>query len=225
MEEILKMGLPALLFLTIPGWLYTACKRWVMQDDAPEMGVTEFLRVVVRSMFIMAFGTAVLELWGEKAGHAFYDGVNQAVLGNSVNPMFAAPDVAWHAMEFLVLAPIVLGLVAGLLHGLGISADKLRQLIPLPALSAKDQAWDQAFGLVAADKRSMVVEVQTKKQTFYGRYGKSSCVSRSGGYRDIFLNEVWFMDPQGFVAPDPLGSKMLIKGNQIENVRFVPIID
>ena len=225
MDAIFKVGLPALLLLVLPGWLYTTCKRWVIQEEQPKMEFAEYIRIIVRSIFIISFVTAVFEVFASaQIGTTFYGEINQAIFGDDIKAMFKTGSDAICSMCFLVAFPIVLGLLSGMLHGIGISAEKLRQNLALPALGSKDQAWDQAFGVASKSKLPILVEVDTKKQKFYGLYGKNSCVSRSGGYRDVYIDQLWLVDTAtGNLAPDPLGSKMLIKGNLIETVRFFPV--
>ena len=120
-----------------------------------------------------------------------------------------------------IVAPVVFGAVVG---GLEVKEafGKVRELMDLPRI-VPNQAWDVALAAAQANGAGfLILEIERRgNPPVLGRYGANSAVSRNGGYRDVFLEEIWQV-ADGSLVPSDAGG-ILVRGAEIQTVRFIHI--
>ncbi|MEY2117238.1 DUF6338 family protein [Rhodanobacter sp. FW106-PBR-R2A-1-13] len=217
MEKLLSAeSIMVLVALLMPGFIYGRVKNWVTQriDDEKPTVATEIYRHLVRSLvmlmviFPLGFGLPAIAR------------LIRAIQANNLVGMFGSmPDVLTYAM-MLIVGPGVLGCIVGMLEIKEVTG-WARKAIGLPPVML-NQAWDVAMARAGSDRDRIIVDVVLKDGgTILGRYGQNSAASRSGGYRDLYLEELWTVNNGALVPAE--GGSILIRGADIRSVRFIRI--
>jgi len=126
--------------------------------------------------------------------------------------------VRWFVL-YLLVAPAVLGLVVGFLVRTRLVGSALRSI----GMSIDDRmptAWDYAFrpGRPGAYVR---VYLKNRDVPLAGKLGKSSLAGVSPGSHDLFLEEAWELDEDGWFAQSaPATRGLWVAGDQIEFVEM-----
>lgn len=214
MEKVLSTeSLMVLIVLLLPGFVYGRVKHWVVQDrEAEKSGVGEEIYAnLVRSL-------VMLSVWPFAIGLSPVAGLVDAVASNRMEVFFSTWGHLWVGAFLVFIGPAVLGGLMGYGEVKELT-NWLRRLVRLPAIEWS-QAWDVAMGRASQATQAILVAVTIKNgQEIFGRYGKESSASRTGGYRDLYLQELWdVVDGQLAAVP---GESILIRGSDIRSVRFM----
>ena len=214
MEKVLSTeSLMVLIVLLLPGFVYGRVKRWVVQDrEAERTGVgEEIYSNLVRSL-------VMLSIWPLAFGLSPVRDLIHAVSGNQIEDFFSTFPHLLTGAFMVILGPAFLGGLMGFLEVKELT-NWLRGLVRLPPIEWS-QAWDVAMGRASQDRGLLLAHVTLKNgESVIGRYGRESAASRTGGYRDLYLQEVWDQR-NGELAPAP-GESILLRGSDIRSVRFV----
>lgn len=175
------------------------------------LGVAGFDWNMQMLLMVMLFGV------GPQAVHALLStlsGGNPAVLYAGLAPTLMTALL-------LIVAPAVFGVVVGVLE-VKEAFGKARELMDLPRI-VLNQAWDVALAAAQSNGAGfLILEIERRgNPPVLGRYGANSAVSRNGGYRDVFLEEIWQV-ADGSLVPSDAGG-ILVRGAEIQTVRFIRI--
>jgi len=220
-ELLTNTGLVALFILILPGYVYGRVKGWTTQTGQTGTSLAEGIYInVVRSLFltIVAMTTAIplvpagLSMFGSDASSQ-----GAAVLLQS--------PVEWSLLCLDLIVPSIAGIWIGIIENRRVMP-RLRDWGWLkwfgPQRSTLPQAWDTAFAK-AADRSPVLLQIETKRGlSIFGLFGANSAASTEGGYRDVFIEEVWEYT-NGTLAPSKGRVSMLIRGSEISTVRFITL--
>lgn len=222
MENIFNLGIPYLLVLVLPGFIYSSVRRFTIGQASVPVDAAEAIRILIRSFMVLAFTVLIFV----PTGHAdlIYGMVEKPVLYKSPLMLFGSAIQGFTAWLTFVVLPGVYGCIIGLAQrqGWSISGFLRRKLKNLAQVS--DQATDQAIfaslNICKREDKTLIIGVRTTEGMLYGRFGSQSKLSHSGGYRDLYLEETWEEDAQGKLVKVPDASSILIKGSVIEALIF-----
>lgn len=218
MENMVTSGtLMVLLILVIPGFIYGRAKCWVTQRQDWDESVTVVLYInLVRSLVIFAFMIPLGLGMGE--AHVY---ISAVATGNPA-PLFADGGSVLLTAVMLIASPALCGWLMGGIELMQVT-EWIREFIGLPPISYS-QAWDAAFARARNPGKNFVfiLEIEKKKGgSVYGLYGAHSAASRSGGYRDVYLENTWGI--QNGALCKISDSAILVRGAEIASVRFIRI--
>lgn len=214
MEKLLSTeSLMVLIVLLLPGFVYGRVKRWVVQDrEAEKTGVAEEIYAnLVRSL-------VMLTIWSFGFGLPAVRHLIQAVDADQIEQVFSTgPSLLAYAL-MVFIGPAALGVLMGFAEVKDMT-NAVRSRLGLSPIEWS-QAWDVAMAKASQEHGLILVLITLKNgETIIGRYGKESAASRSGGYRDLYLQELWDRR-NGELAPAP-GESILVRGSDIGSVRFI----
>jgi len=217
MEKVLTPeSVMVLVVMLMPGFIYGRVKRWVTQriDDEKPSVANEVYANLVRSLVMLM----LVFPWG--FGRSAIHHVFQAMSTGALDGAFTSFGAVLMYAVLLIIGPALLGGLMGVLEVNEVTG-WMRRKFRLPPV-VLNQAWDVAMSRASAEKGLILAEVALKNgETILGRYGPDSAASRSGGYRDLYLQEIW-VGTNGALAPGNAGS-ILIRGSDIRSVRFIRI--
>ena len=227
MEQVLqltKAGLPFLLVLIAPGYVYRSAKQFIIGQDPAPLAASEWIGVVIRSMAIMAVTTLIMSLGGYAS--MVYGMAERPLVSSNVGMLFGG---GWQEglavlMTFVVM-PAGYGALVGAGQRQGWSLKTILKKQFANRAQPSDQAIDQAIWDAVqrskVEQKNLVIGVRLDGQAVvYGLYGGNSKISESGGYRDLYLEETWQMGEDGILAPSPDASSIFIKGSTINALVF-----
>lgn len=231
MSEIFKIGIPYLLILIIPGYIYTAVRQFMVGRSVKTIDTGEAVRILIRSVLVNATTTLVLMglhlVWPSIAtspAWTFLKTMEQPILtGNAAILLGSMGSVAATLFAFFVL-PGGYGAFMGAAQLQGWSLQEALRRRYKRLAETSDQAIDQAVFSSLNDckqtGRQLIVGVRTREGMLYGRFGAQSMLSHSGGYRDLYLEEAWEVNGNGEIVRAASQSSILIKGSVIEALIF-----
>jgi hypothetical protein len=198
--------------LILPGFLVVQLSER-RRASRPAGGDLELvLRGLVYALIIQAL--AVLSTW-----------LPHLIKGLSNGPFWAhASALALYALVVCIVVPTVTGLALG--WWLRKAEGRGGQLSWFHyALGARDsrRAWDYAFS--THDGSWVRVFLRSSDAGFLGKLGKDSWVPQSPSQPDLYLQEVWPLDADGFANEEETrhtGSGMWIDGVEIARIEFLP---
>ena len=219
MEKVLSAeSLMVMVTLLLPGFVFGRVKAWTTQkvsEEAEGMATTIYLNLV-RSLLILALICPI------SVGFASVHAVMTGVIGGDPATLFKDWHSAWVSMLLILGLPGGLGFFMGALE-INEVPRKLRHWSHLPPVAYK-QAWDVAFATLEADEPGFVYILEIEKKqgpSVFGLYGKGSAASKSGGYRDVFLEDQFIAKEGALVSANTGG--ILCRGADISAIRFLKI--
>ena len=227
MEQIFKLGIPYLLVLVIPGYIYTATRQFMIGSVIKPVDTGEAIRIVIRSAIINAMTALFLILMGHgnhEASAAFFQTVGQPLSSGNTAVLIGSEHQAWHAFLAFMILPGVYGGIIGTVRRAGYSVEDVLRRRFKNLAQTSDQAIDQAIfvslNICKKCSKELILGVKTKDGMVYGRFGAQSMLSKSGGYRDLYLEEAWEEGSDGDLVKASNPSSILIKGSVIEALIF-----
>lgn len=207
-------GIGGTILLLLPGWvLLTVYSRGARGPDVPD-------RVfVLQTAFAGVFVHLVASPWTYWLGRQLVSqGIDQEVAGILV----------WIFTVFIVL-PVVVGTAFGFASDYAdqIQPVWLRRLLARVGISTSvrtSTAWTMAWRTL---KKEVFVRVRKiDGSQVLGRFGKSSLAAADPSLRDLFIEELWGADPDGwFLEPYPRSAGVWLKGDDIDSVEFYEGLD
>ena len=227
MSDIIKLGIPYLLVLVIPGYIYTAARQFMIGSIIKPVDTGEAIRIVIRSVFVNTM-TALVLLLGQHHNPAssatFFQTVQLPLSSGNTAVLIGSEPQAWHAVLSFVALPGCYGAIIGMFRRAGWSIEDLLRRKFKNLAQTSDQAIDQALfvslNACKKDEKALIIGVRTKDGMVYGRFGTQSMLSKSGGYRDLYLEEAWEEGGDGNLVKASNPSSIMIKGSAIDALIF-----
>ena len=222
MEQIFRLGIPYLLVLVLPGFIYGNTRRFTIGQETVPVDVTEAIRILIRSIMV----TVVTMMIMSPGGYAsmVYAMAEKPVLTDNAGMLFGNWQQAAAALLTFVVLPCGYGAIIGAAQRKGWSIKAALKKKFRNRAQPSDQAIDQAFWDALQQskgaQKNLVIGVHLDQGVVYGLYGSNSKISESGGYRDIYLEATWQMNQDGCLAPSQDGSSIFIKGSTITALVF-----
>jgi hypothetical protein len=207
-------GVGGSILLLLPGWvLLTVYARGVKGPDLPE-------RVfLLQTAFAGVFVHLVASPWTVWLGMQITsEGVERNVVG----------ILTWILAVFILL-PVIVGTAFSFASDYAdqIRPRWLRQLLARVGISTSvrtSTAWTMAWRTL---RKEVFVRVRkTDGSHVLGRFGEASLAAADPSRRDLFIEELWGADHDGwFLEPYPHTAGVWLNGEDIESVEFFEGID
>lgn len=118
----------------------------------------------------------------------------------------------------LLIAPVVIGIVVAWIERFGLLSKAFYE-IELGLLGQSPSAWDTKFKSMSGEHAYMVVTL-VGGRTIYGYFGSASIASTDTSERDLFLQRLYTLKPNGEWKPVPNSGGILIKASVIESIEI-----
>ena len=122
--------------------------------------------------------------------------------------------IAWGAI--IIVSPIALGVLVGYFSQKE-SIRKALQRIGVDPIHVIPTGWDYKF---SKSKAAWVLVTLKDGSTVAGLFGSKSFASSEPGERDLYIQEVLKINPDGLWQRIPRSAGILIRGDQIKHIEF-----
>ena len=153
MEQIFKLGIPYLLVLVLPGFIYGNTRRFTIGQETVPVDATEAIRILIRSIMVTVVTMMILSPGGyAKTLYGMTEG--PLASGNTGQLLGNLPEAARVLWTFLAM-PCAYGAFVGLLQRKGWSIKAILKTEFRNSAQPSDQAIDQAFWDASLQSKSV----------------------------------------------------------------------